>query len=98
MSLLNLDSDAINKSMVEGLKEQLRVELKEELMKPVFEALKEAEGKVDKVIDELCKRVEVLGTSFVGTPFDARLKNRVFHLEWLITHVEKHEHFISDKE
>lgn len=93
MSLLNLEEDAINKAMVEGLKTQFKIELKEELMKPVNEALKTAEEKVDVVVNNLCDRINLIGAS--GFEYELGSKGkRHFRLEWIIT--KNVEHFIKN--
>lgn len=85
-----LDNDEINKAMIEGLKSQLRIELKEELMKPINEALKSAEEKVDKVVNNLCERIDLMGHNYKD-PFSGEYRR--FRLEWIVTH--NHEHLFK---
>jgi len=68
---LNLNDDAINKAMIDGLKTAFKQELKEELMSV-------AEKKVDGIIDKLAGRLEI----FLQDHFD--LSGRSIRIECLL--------------
>ena len=73
MSLLNLEGDAFNRSMMNGLKKAFEEELTDELMKTAKESIK-------KIVQVLSHRLEIKLENYK----EFETLDRCIKLEWVI--------------